>query len=162
MKRPVYASVLVLAALALGPISAQAASPEKVHEYFEVMGMGKMVKDLIPTITANMTNAMKQSNPNMPPDTSEIVGKVVTETLTPLLPQMQTASEKVYAANLTDEEVTASIAFYKTPVGQSLLKKMPAMMQQSMQAGQAIIAAHIPELQQRMQQELQQRHPELK
>ena len=42
----------------------------------------------------------------------------------------------IYVKHLTAEEMDASIAFYRTPIGQSILQKMPAVMQESMQAGQ--------------------------
>lgn len=158
MKRPVLFAV---AAFALAPFASQAADPAKVHEYFQVMGLHKMLEDLLPTITSNMTNAMHQTNPNLPPDMGEIIAKVVNDIMLPLLPQMEAATEKVYADNLTNEEVAGAIAFYKTPVGQSLLKKMPVLTAQGMQAGQAMMQQHLPEIQQRLVQEIQQRHPEL-
>ena len=162
MKRSVGACLIVVAGLALGPVSSHAASVDKVREFFQVMGMHKMMTDLIPTMTAAMVNGMKQGNANIPADVPDIIGKVVNETITPLLPQMENASIKLYADNLTDEEVDAALAFYRTPVGQRLLQKLPAMAQQGMQIGQQIVSTHIPELQQRLQAELQKRHPEMK
>ena len=166
MKRSLYASLFALAAVALCPAASRAASAEKVHEYVEVMGMKKMMTDMIPimipAITNNMTNVMRQAHPDMPADMPEIVTKVVSDVLTSLLPQMIEAEEKVFAANLTDEEVTGAIAFYKTPVGQSLLKKLPIMTQQGMQASQAVVMSHIPDVQQRLAAELKARHPDFK
>lgn len=161
MKRPVYASLFAAAALVLAPLASQAADPAKVHEYFQVMGLHKMMEDMVPMVTANMTNAMRQTNPNLPADMGEIISKVVNDTMLPLLPQMEASTEKIYADNLTNEEVAGAIAFYRTPVGQSLLKKMPTLTTQGMQAGQAMMQQHLPEIQQRLMQEIQQRHPEL-
>jgi hypothetical protein len=162
MKRSVSICLTIAVGLIFAPLSSQAASPQKVHEFFEVMGMQKMMSDLIPTMTKSMVASIAQAHPGLPPDVPDIVSQVVNETMLPLLPQMQAATEKLYAENLTDDEVNGALAFYRTPVGQSLLKKMPAMTQQGMQAGQAIIATHIPEMQQRLVQELQKRHPDMK
>ena len=41
----------------------------------------------------------------------------------------------VFAKHLTEEELEAAIAFYKTPEGASMLAKMPGLMQDSQQAG---------------------------
>jgi hypothetical protein len=161
MKRSVYGSLFAVAALVLAPLASQAADPAKVHEYFQVMGLHKMMEDLLPAVTNNMTNTMRQANPNLPPDIGEIIGKVVSDTMRPLLPQMEASTEKIYADTLTDEEVDASIKFYKTPVGQSLLKKMPTLTAQGMQAGQMMMQQHLPEIQQRLIAEIQARHPEL-
>lgn len=43
----------------------------------------------------------------------------------------------IYAQNFTDEELDGIIAFYRTPVGQSVLEKMPAVIQDSLTAGQS-------------------------
>jgi len=42
----------------------------------------------------------------------------------------------IYAQNFTDEELDGIIDFYRTPVGQSVLTKMPTVVQDSLQAGQ--------------------------
>lgn len=43
----------------------------------------------------------------------------------------------VYQKHLTESEIDATIAFYSTPAGRSLLDKMPAMMQDAMQVSGA-------------------------
>lgn len=162
MKRLVYAFMLAAAALVGRPGFAHAASVQKVHEFFQVMDINKMVTDLIPGLTGAMVNGMRQGNTALPADVPEIVGKVVSDVMTPLIPEMEAATEKLYQDNLTDEELSAAIDFYRTPVGQRLLQKLPGIMEQGMQQGQAIVRAHIPEIQKRLQKELQKRHPELK
>jgi hypothetical protein len=52
---------------------------------------------------------------------------------------------KIYSETLTEEELDGSIAFYRTPVGQSLLKKMPLIMQKSMSSVQGLMGDMIPE-----------------
>ena len=39
---------------------------------------------------------------------------------------------EIYHANLSQEDVDGIVAFYQTPAGQSLIKKMPQVMQQTM------------------------------
>lgn len=162
MKPIVGIVALAAAILASAPASSRAASIEKVREFSEVMGTRKMMADMAPSIVNVMVNALKQNHPNLPPDVFQIVSQVVTETMTPLIPEMQADNEKLYAANFTDEELSAAIGFYRTPAGQSLLRKLPAVTQQSMQGGQAIMAAHLPEMKERLIQELKKRYPDLK
>ena len=157
----VPAVLLAAAVLASVPLSSRAASMEKVHEFVEVMGLSKVMKDVLPTITAAMVNGLKQGHPNLPPDITEIVTNVVNETISPLVPQMVSSTEKLYADNFTDQEISDAISFYRTPTGQKILQKLPALMQQGAQSGQSLVQAHIPEMQQRLLQELKQRHPEL-
>lgn len=71
-----------------------------------------------------------QKNPKIPSALVERVKRnAKPEALTRLL-------IPIYTDNLTEGEMQAAIRFYETPEGQSMLRKMPAMMQQSMQAGQ--------------------------
>jgi len=44
---------------------------------------------------------------------------------------------KVYAETLTDEEINGMIQFYSSPVGQSVLAKMPQLTAASMQMEKA-------------------------
>ena len=43
----------------------------------------------------------------------------------------------IYAQNFTNEELDGIIDFYRTPVGQSVVNKMPAVIQESLVAGQS-------------------------
>ena len=54
----------------------------------------------------------------------------------------------VYRDALTQEEVDAMIAFYKTPIGQSVITKMPIVMEKSMERMQARMGPMIQKLQQ--------------
>lgn len=54
---------------------------------------------------------------------------------------------RVYAETFSQEEVDGMIAFYKSPVGQSVTAKMPAVMNRTMQLTQARMAAAMPRLQ---------------
>ncbi|MEM6868706.1 MAG: DUF2059 domain-containing protein, partial [Cyanobacteria bacterium P01_C01_bin.121] len=43
----------------------------------------------------------------------------------------------IYAQNFTNEELDGIIDFYRTPIGQSVVNKMPAVIQESLVAGQS-------------------------
>ena len=54
---------------------------------------------------------------------------------------------KLYAETFTDQEIDGMLAFYESPVGHSVLQKMPLLMQKSMSLGMAQLADVVPELQ---------------
>jgi hypothetical protein len=54
---------------------------------------------------------------------------------------------RLYTEAFTEDELRQLIAFYKTPVGQKALQKMPELMQKGMAYGQKLAEAHLPELQ---------------
>jgi len=162
MKFPVFALVLATAVLASTPLSSRAASIAKVHEFTEVTGGRKMMENMLPGMVTIIINGLKQNHPNLTPDMIDVATKVVIEIMTPLLPQMQSANEKLYADAFTDDELSAAISFYRTPAGQSMLQKLPVVAQQAMQSGQTIVAAHIPELKERLIEELKKKYPDMK
>ncbi len=53
----------------------------------------------------------------------------------------------IYQQHLTHADVQSVIEFYTSSAGQKLLKEMPAMVTESMQAVQPIIKKHLPEMQ---------------
>jgi uncharacterized protein len=55
---------------------------------------------------------------------------------------------RIYSDVFTEEELAASVAFYSTPAGRSLLQKMPELITRSMQIAQKQVEAAMPELQQ--------------
>jgi hypothetical protein len=52
----------------------------------------------------------------------------------------------LFSTVYTVEELKAIVAFYKSPAGQSMLKKQPMLMQKSMQIAQSKIQILLPEL----------------
>lgn len=65
---------------------------------------------------------------------------------------------RIYRNSLSQEEIDGMIAFYKTPAGQAVVKKMPTLMQQIM----AEMPAMIGPLMQKMQPLAQQLGADLK
>lgn len=51
-----------------------------------------------------------------------------------------------YNRNFTEQEFADMLAFYKTEFGQSLLKNMPIVMQESMQLSQSSMLALMPKI----------------
>lgn len=53
---------------------------------------------------------------------------------------------RLYMDNFSEDELRQISAFYKTPVGQKSLQKLPELMQQGAAIGQQVAEAHLPEL----------------
>ena len=60
--------------------------------------------------------------------------------------KIKPAMTKLYADNFTEEELAASLAFYKTPAGQAMLTKLPKVMGQSMTVVQQQMGDLTPEI----------------
>lgn len=59
---------------------------------------------------------------------------------------------QIYQKSLTQEEVTGMVAFYKTPLGQAVIKKMPVVVQNTMAEMQKKVGPIMQRVQQKQQE----------
>ena len=71
--------------------------------------------------------------------------------------EMIEATASVYARHFTADEMRQLTAFYRQPVGQKLLEKLPAVTQEALIVGQKFGQAVATELQGRIVEELRKR-----
>lgn len=122
--------ILTLAVLTAGVTVASGEQPsreeELARELLEVSGGGALGTQVM----TQMIQSFRTANPEVP-------GELWDRFLEQADPQeLEDMVLPIYVKHLTAEEMEASIAFYSTPIGQSILEKLPVVMQESMQAGQ--------------------------
>ncbi|MEM8963437.1 MAG: DUF2059 domain-containing protein [Acidobacteriota bacterium] len=116
--------VLVLPALSAAD---QKPAEDMARELLEISGSGELGVQMM----HQMFDSYKASMPNVPAEFwDEVMNEVDASQLVELV-------VPIYVKHLTQEEMEAAIAFYKTPAGKAMLEKMPVIMQESMVAGQA-------------------------
>jgi hypothetical protein len=126
---------LVLSVVALLPSAASAAnegqstaqSPEDLaRELIRLTGGG----DIGIQIATQMVDALAKASPGIPKEFwTEFLSSLDSKKLEDLV-------IPIYVKNLTREEMVGTIQFYRSPVGQSMIRKLPAIAQESMAAGQ--------------------------
>ncbi len=62
---------------------------------------------------------------------------------------------RIYKESLTEEEILEVIEFYKTPVGQKMLLKLPTLMKQGAQIGQERVQANLHELEKMIREKME-------
>jgi hypothetical protein len=67
---------------------------------------------------------------------------------------MMKAAVPVYQKHFTKGDIDALVAFYASPTGQKMLREMPALLAESMEAMMPIIQGHIEKVSSRMQTEM--------
>jgi uncharacterized protein len=102
-------------------------SPEALaRQLIRVTGGGELGKQVL----EQLIDAFRGAHPDVP-------DAFWTEFLSSVdAGQLEELAIPVYVKNLTSDEMSAAIAFYESPTGQSLVRKLPAIMQESMAAGQ--------------------------
>ena len=133
-----------------------------LDELFEVMNMSATIDTMYSQIESMMM--ANRNTSGMSTNEYEIVEKYNAK-LTQLMKdemgweEMKKELRVVYEQNFTSNEIRQMLAFYKSPVGQSVLEKMPVVAQESMQIGQQMAMKAMPKvnaLMEQMTRELEQ------
>lgn len=154
MKRT-FTRLLLSAAMCLGTTVALAAPPsnEQVDRLLTVMRAEQTVTAILPQIEASQRQMLEQLTAGQElsaeqraqldrtlQQSSAAVSRALSwEKLEPLY-------RTLYAQTFEGSEIDAMADFYSTPAGQSMLDKMPLLMQNTMQAVQTLIVPMLQEL----------------
>lgn len=89
-------------------------------------------------ISMQMTQTLRQTNPDIPPRAFDIIQQ---EVMTVIGEEMENGSFEdqmvpVYARYFTLQEIEELLDFYRTAIGQKTVEVMPLLTQESMQVGQ--------------------------
>jgi len=104
------------------------------------------VKQMLPQQMKSMQQAMGTTN--VPESVSAQTTKIfdlVAEELS--WNKMKADYVALYAETLNEQELRDLIAFYKTPTGQSFVKKQPELMQRAMEINQKLMIKIMPKIQ---------------
>jgi hypothetical protein len=129
---------LMACLLIAAPARAQSPSPDAIAAAQELMATIKatdQVKAILPMVMQNLKPAIVQNRPQVERDYDEIARRLL-DGFNARLDQAIAVIAAVYARNFSIDELRALTEFYRTPLGQKVLQKLPPVMQESMMAGQ--------------------------
>ncbi|WP_250622878.1 DUF2059 domain-containing protein [Pinirhizobacter soli] len=163
-------SILLLLGFLISPAWGADAPPSEasIHELMDVTHAQKLVDGIIDQTNGLMLKSVQQANGGAPLDPQEkkIAARAVGK-LTDVMRQqmswekMQPMMIDLYKKTFSQNEINDMLAFYRTPSGQAVIQKMPALMNQTMAISQAKIQAMLPQIRDisaEMGQELQAYH----
>jgi uncharacterized protein len=164
MKRPALA---LLACLLFASISfAQQddvnapASKADIQRYLDAMQTRDMMKNMMQVMTTQMhkiVHEQMQKKQNLPADAEERLNKSTDDMLKAFpYDELIDAMIPVYQKHLTKGDVDALVAFYSSPTGAKMLKEMPAMTAESMQAASGVMQKMMADATQRVNDEIAQ------
>ena len=165
MKR--FSSVLV-ACLVLSSIGAAQqtssdvpAAKEDVERVFEVMHLRDTMKLMMDGIAKQqrqlMHEQLRKNEASLPPDYETRMDKMLDDTLKNFpMEEMFQVMVPVYQKHLNKGDLDAMVAFYSSPTGQKLMKELPAITQEAMQAAFPIMQKEMTLVLERVQREVAQ------
>jgi uncharacterized protein len=151
--------LLVLSFATICPVQSlladDAGKKAQIEELLGLLNIDKMTEQAL----AQLPQQIK----SMAPSGDPAVAQAFLEKMTPIIQERMSYAKlkpeyvRIYSEVLTEDEVSASLRFYKSPEGQSLLKKMPQLMNRSMEVGQKAFADLMPDIQRVMEELKEQR-----
>ena len=147
---------ICLAGLLALPAAAQDTKLEKAREVFRVMQAETLIDQIFDVAFSQMGGMLSQRHPDMPPEAMAIVEEEVQASLKEAMPALLDQMAIVYGEVFTAEELDAMLAFYSSPVGQSLLSKTPEVTARSMQFSQSWAMGVFQDLPQRLEKRLRE------
>jgi uncharacterized protein len=144
---------------AAGPAAQQPdpAVMKDIHRLLDLTGALKVGQQIASMASAQMIEGLRQRGNAIPARAAEIVNQLLDEEFkTAFVPGGDLADgiARVYAKHFTPEEIRGLIAFYETPLGRKVTGTLPAITQDSMQAGMAWAQKAMPAVQKRIEQRL--------
>lgn len=131
------------------------ASDASILEMLQVMDAEHLVAGLKEQVNAMVSASMQQAlrGKKLTPDVQAVIGRMQTKMLATADQMLSWDVLKpiylrTYRESFTQDEIDSIIAFYKTPGGQALIKKMPMVMKNAL----GEILAMIAPMQQKFQQ----------
>jgi hypothetical protein len=114
------------------------ASKEDIQKYLAVMHTRDLMKSVSQTMSKQMrqvTTEMLKKQSNVTPEMEERVNKMTDDLIKNMpIDEMLDAMIPVYQKHFTKGNIDDLVAFYSTPTGQKLIKELPAITAEAMQA----------------------------
>ena len=155
-------SVVVTSSLFAGEASYKRAA----LELLEVANTQEMLDQMMTSITSMMEQQFKAMK--LPPEGKEAAAAFQKEIMVWFSDffaweQIQDLYVDIYVKVFTEDELKEIIQFYRSPLGQKLLNKMPELLQESIEKMQILVQDKMPEFQERLQKtitELEEKYKE--
>lgn len=133
-RRLAVVMIVFVCALAAHPAGA-ATKSEKIYKLMELTGAQARMVQIYDLMMPSIMHLIEQANPNIPKDVIQSFTTLGRQEYQAGIPDVMPVLEKIYETNFTDEEIDAMLDFYGSAVGQSVIKKLPILTTESVQAG---------------------------
>jgi hypothetical protein len=130
------------------------ASEASIREVLQVTEARKLLDGMFPqieaTMKASMQQALKGHTPN--PEQQHLIDKMTEKTMAMMHEEMsweklEPMYVRTYQKTFTQEELDGVLAFYKSPAGAALIKKMPVLMKEIMGDVQTMMGSMMQKIQ---------------
>lgn len=154
MFKPVYIAILAVMFASSAFAADTRPSAESIKQLLAVTEARKLVDGMMGQMDGMMKNAMQQAlrGHSITPKQQKVIDGMQAKTVALLKQELDWRSLepmyiRLYRDSFTQDEVNGMLAFYRTPAGQAVIRKMPVLMRNTMVEMQQRIAVLMPKLQ---------------
>jgi hypothetical protein len=153
---------LLFASVSFGQQSAAdaPASKEDIERYMDAVHTRDLMQNMMAAMTKQMhktVHDMLEKQHNLPSDFEARMDKMMDDMLKDFpVDEYLKAVTPVYQKHFTKGDVDALVTFYSSPTGQKILKELPAVSAESMQAASGIMQKLMAKAMERVQEEVAQ------
>lgn len=154
--RYVLASLALLVSFSL-PAKSEALSPEKradIERLLDMTGAMALSTQMASAVTAQLFQVIKKARPDIPAKVLNALPAEVQATFSANTDSLKEAIIPIYHKHFSASEIKEIIQFYSTDLGKKTIRLMPALMQESMLAGQRWGQSLGPEIDRRVKARL--------
>lgn len=159
MRSKTFLKVLLLVLFIANPVLAAPASEASIKQLLVVTQVQKLLLDTQRQVSSMMDAGMHQALKGKTPSASEQEAMRHMQLKMTAMLQEEFAWKKIepmyirlYQESFSEEEIAGMLAFYQTPAGQSMIHKLPILMQKAMLEMQSMMLRTTPKMQQIMQE----------
>jgi hypothetical protein len=154
IRRWVAVLAICLGGASLAAPAATQSKVEKIRELLAITQTESLVQQVLPVVLKQMRGMVSRLRPDIPEAVWEETMAEAEVVFRESIDAFIETTIPIYERNLTEEEIDGMLAFYRTAVGQSVVKKLPRLTQESMLAGQQWGVAVNEEMRKRMVEKL--------
>ncbi|MHA6288319.1 DUF2059 domain-containing protein [Maricaulis sp. CAU 1757] len=128
-------AVALAGGLAAAPVVADDRR-ELAERMAEQVGAAGLAMDMVDLMVPVMRQQILAADPTLTSDQLDDLVGILVEEFQASEPELRDGIIGVYADSFTEAELRAAVEFYDTPLGRSLMEKMPDVMQASARMGE--------------------------
>jgi len=137
------------------------ASKQDVERYLQAIHSHEMMKQVVEAMSKPMHqmahDQFLKDKDKLPADFEARMNKMMDDMMKEMpMDEMMEAMVPAYQKHFTKGDMDALIAFYSAPTGQKVLRELPAIMAEAMEAMRPIMSKTMDHMTERMQQEIAQ------
>ena len=125
---------IATAAYAQGP-APTAGAGAAARELIVVKGGAAMFEPVIPGVIETAKNSLVPTNPNLTKELNEVAAQLRKD-YDSKKAELVYEVALIYASHFTEQELKELVTFYKSPLGQKMLREEPVALEQSMKKAQ--------------------------